>query len=81
MYAGPNYKREDAHQTKFCIDIMRIENILAKNGFGVLSYLESIELKNFQNEYSKKLESLDYNIEMFNPVDLESLNFESETYK
>jgi hypothetical protein len=41
---------------------MRIENILAKNGFGVLSYLESIELKNFQNEYSKKLELLDYNI-------------------
>jgi hypothetical protein len=60
---------------------MRIENILAKNGFGVLSYLESIELKNFQNEYSKKLELLDCNIEMFNPVDLESLNFESETYK
>ena len=81
LYAGPNYDRVDAHQAKFYIDIMRIENALAKNGFGVLGFLESMELKTFQNEYTKQLESLEYNIDILNTVDLESLNFESETYK
>jgi hypothetical protein len=81
LYAGDEYDRENIKQANINVDIMRLEKILSKNSFDSKNYLDAVELGRLQKEYIKQLEVLEFSVNQLDLVDLESLNFESDTYK
>ena len=60
---------------------MRLEKILSKNSFDSKNYLDAVELGRLQKEFVNQLHSLEFSLNQLDLIDLESLNFESDTYK